>query len=98
MILRKVYEKKSVICPSGKVLKGFKFVYDSRELELVQDYTYLGIDISASGSFSKAISSLTDRANKAMHPLIDTINKFNLGVQLSLDLFSKLIKANLTIW
>ena len=84
--------KAMIFNASGKVLQGFKFVYDSRELELVQDYTYLGIDISASGSFSKAISSLTDKANKAMHPLIDTIKKFNLGVKMSMDLFSTLIK------
>ena len=80
---------------SGKVLKGHDFHYEDKKLDLVQDFTYLGIDITASGSFSKAVSSLTDKANKAMYPLIDTIFKFNLNITHSLDLLSKLIKSML---
>ena len=58
---------------------------------MVQSYCYLGIDISANGSFGQAISNLNDKAAKAMFPLIDTIFKFDLNIKKSIDLFHRLI-------
>ena len=58
---------------------------------MIQSNCYLGIDISASGSFGQAISSLNDKAGKVMFPLIDTIFKFDLNIKKSIDLFHKLI-------
>ena len=58
---------------------------------MVQSYCYLGIDISASGSFGQAISDLNNKAGKAMFPKIDTIFKFNLNIKKSIDFFHRLI-------
>ena len=46
---------------------------EGNELENVQTFTYLGIDISASGSFTHAIKELSSKAKKAMIPLYKTI-------------------------
>ena len=76
---------------SGKILKDYKFSLDRKIIDMVQSYCYLGIDMSASGSFGHAISNLNDKAGKAMFPLIDTIFKFDLNIKTSIDLFHKLI-------
>ena len=60
-------------------------------MELVQNFCYLGLDITASGSFHIAKSNLRDKGIKAMYPLIDTVIKFELKVEQSIDLFKRLI-------
>ena len=59
---------------------------------MVKEFSYLGIAFSTSGSFSNAIQTLKDKANKAMYPLVDTVFKFSLGVPTSMNLFEKLIQ------
>ena len=51
---------------SGKILKDYRFSLDRKTIDMVQSYCYLGIDISAGGSFGQAISNLNDKAGKAM--------------------------------
>ena len=84
--------KVMIFNPAGKMLTDHKFSYLSQNLEMVQDFTYLGVTFSASGSFTKAAQNLRDKANKAMFPLLDTTFKFCLGIPTSLSLFDKLIE------
>ena len=60
-------------------------------MEIVQSFCYLGIDISASGSFSHAKLNLKDKSLKAMFPLVDTVWKFDPGIKHSIGLLHKLI-------
>ena len=60
-------------------------------MEIVQSFCYLGIDISASGSFSHAKLNLKDKSLKAIFPLVDTIWKFDPGIKCSIGPFHKLI-------
>ena len=39
---------------AGKILGDYNFVHKNRKMEIVQNFCYLGIDISASESFSHA--------------------------------------------
>ena len=61
---------------SGKILRDYNFVHKNRKTEIVQSFCYLGIDISASGSFSHANVNL-GKSLKAMFPLVDSIWKFD---------------------
>ena len=76
---------------SGKILGDYKFSLDKKTIDMVQSYCYLGIDMSANGSFGQAISNLDDKAGKAMFTLTDTIFKFDLNIKKSVDLFHRLI-------
>ena len=78
--------------PSGRKLKGHKFFYQGKVLEIVQSYCYLGIDISCSGSFRTARGSLMDKASKAMFPLFSAISNFQLPCAKAIELFKSLIK------
>ncbi len=76
---------------NGRIIRDVTFSYNANNLELVQSFTYLGIDITDRGTFTKAISSLTDKGQQS-HVLTDTIFKFNLQPYQAIDLFYKSVK------
>ena len=59
-------------------------------MEIVLRFCYLGIDISANGSFSHAKLNLKNKSLKAMFSLV-IIWKFDPGMKHSIGLFHKLI-------
>ena len=59
---------------------------------------YLGIDISAAGSFTPAIKLLVGKARKAMMGLNKTIMQFQIPVKNSLKFFHSLIQPILYVY
>ena len=78
--------------PSGRNMTKPKFVYNGTQLETVQSYCYLGIDLSSSGSFARSHANLMDKAYKAMFPLCSVITEFYLSCSKAMHLFNSLIK------
>ena len=76
---------------SGKLLKD-KLSINGQDLDIVHKYTYLGVDIPASGSFSTSVAELTSKAKKAMMPLFTTIMKFNIPYRTAIRLFQTYIE------
>ena len=54
---------------SGERIVEDDFFYNSSRLEIVEEYLYLGIIFKPSGSFSAAVSRLTEQARKAIFKL-----------------------------
>ena len=85
----------------GKILRG-EFRFGTQLLEITNHYCYLGIEIKASGSFSMAKEILTEKARKAMMPLISTLFQFKIPVSDSISLFNSFIRPialyNAEIW
>ena len=65
----------TIFSKSGRMLKDH-FTIDGKEVQIVRSYTYLGIDIPASGSFKMGMAQMNSKAKKAMMPLFTTIVKF----------------------
>ena len=86
--------QKSVVMVFNRAGRKSKIqlTYDGQILSTVQSFTYLGVDISASGSFSSGIRSLITKAKKAMAPLFRTIVQFGLPFHQNLRLFLTLIE------
>jgi hypothetical protein len=77
----------------GALKKNIKFLYEDKELEIVSDFTYLGIRFSTSGSFTITQQTLAGQGLKAVHQLEKYLTKFvNIDVALILELFDKLIE------
>ena len=53
---------------------------------------YLGIIISASGRFDKAINALTDKARRTYYSIRRSLNKFNPPIKICLKLFRSIIQ------
>jgi len=75
---------------SGRMLKNYTFKYGDVTLDLTNEYCYLGIIFVPSGSFTKAMNQLKDKANKAYFKIRD--NLYSSSVACSLKLFTTLIQ------
>ena len=51
---------------SGRLLKKHHFLFESKTLEIVQEFKYLGIIIKASGIFTKGIPELSNKNLKVL--------------------------------
>ena len=68
------------------------FNFDNVEIEIVQNFTHLGIVFSTGGSFSEAQSALSGQALKAIFQMNKYLHKFtSLSVEHRLNLLEKLI-------
>ena len=47
----------------------YKFHLDTVALEHTKNYTYLGLNISATGNFHKAVNDLRDKARRAFYSI-----------------------------
>lgn len=74
---------------SGHLLKNFKFHYGNTILQLTNEYCYLGIVFVPSGSFTKAMERLKEKASKAYFKIRD--NLFSSSSKSSVKLFNSLI-------
>ena len=77
---------------SGRLPDNTVFNFDNVKIEIVKNFTYLGIVFSTGGSFSEAQSALSGQALKAIFQMNTYLHRFtSLPVQHRLDLFEKLI-------
>ena len=83
---------KVLIFSSGRPRKTDRYYYNGEQLEIVNEYKYLGIMFSRSGKFAKTKKYLSEQANKAMFSLLRKIRTLNLPITLQIELFNKTIK------
>ena len=63
--------------------------FGNLDLDLVDDYVYLGICFNWNGSFVKAKKLLHDKASKAMYSLIQKGRRLKLPTDIMLKLFDR---------
>jgi hypothetical protein len=61
-------------------------------LEIVPNFSYLGITFSKSGSFNAAKKDLVNKGTKAMYEVLKKGRLHNLSIQCQLDIFDKTVK------
>lgn len=76
---------------SGRKIKG-SFSIGGSDLQIVNSYKYLGIEIQSNGSFSLAISNLKEKARKALFKLNSSLHGCPNSLKLQLNLYEKMIK------
>ena len=87
-----IEKTKVLVFGRGKQPKNETFTYKDKPLATTNEYKYLGIVLSRSGSFKNAIKHITEQANKAMFSLLKKIRILNLPIELQIDLFNKMVK------
>ena len=78
----------------NKIKTKSTFEYRGTELEIVQQYTYLGLNIYKSGSYTKTIKDLTIKAQRAYYKLKSTLSNTQVPPRLFLKLFDMLLLEN----
>lgn len=69
-----------------------EFLLCDDKLEIVNEYKYLGVLFSRSGSFFKAKEYIAKQATKAMFVLLKKARYHCLSIELQIDLFHKVVK------
>ena len=65
--------------------------YEAEKLKVVNQFTYLGVTLSANGSFYKTQKALADQAMKAIFALTSLFEKIDLNVSDKIKLFDAMI-------
>ena len=86
-----ICKTKIVIFSKGKVRKIPTFHLGSSKVEVVYEYTYLGICFNYNARFTKAEKKIYDQASKAMYSLISKCRSLNLPIDVQLKLFDSLV-------
>ena len=82
---------KVIIFAPGKVRKFKFFEFGDKRIDVVEDYIYLGTKFNYNGKFDKAKAKQAHQARKASYSLITKIKQLNLTVEVSIELFERLI-------
>lgn len=84
-------KSKIIVFSRGKIRNIPDFWYEGKLIEVVFEYTYLGVIFSNNGTFKKAKTKLVDQANRAMFGLLQRIRALSLPLDMSIDLFDKTV-------
>ena len=84
-----ISKTKVIIFSRGKVRKHIKFALDGTELEVVDQYTYLGVTFNYNNTFYKSIERQISQAKKAMLSLITKSRRLDVPIDITLDLIDK---------
>ena len=86
-----VAKTKVVIFSKGKSKDTPIFHYDNGMLEVVEDFSYLGVKFNYNGKFCKTKKYLCDQARKAMFALLKKARGLKLSIDLQLHLFDSMV-------
>ena len=87
---------KIMIFSRGKVRKYPDFFIDNSKIEVVRDFTYLGLKLNYNNRFNITQKDLNDRALRAMFLLMKKTRKLSLPIDLVIDLFDNTVLPVLT--
>ena len=82
---------KIVIFSRGKVRKFPKFYYDQTEIEVTDDYVYLGCTFNFNNKFNKARKAQVTHARRALFSLKHKAYDLDLPIDIQLELFDQVI-------
>ena len=86
-----ISKTKVIIFSRGQVRKHIKFALDGTEMEVVDQYTYLGVKFNYNNTFYKSIERQISQAKKAIFSLITKSRRLDVPIDITLDLFDKLV-------
>ena len=81
-----------LIFSNGRIPKNLRFLYDGKQLDIVDKFSYLGIVLSKSGSFLNAKKDRVIIGTQAMYAVLKKGRMNNLSVKCQLDLFDRIVK------
>jgi hypothetical protein len=83
---------KVIVFPRGRQSTNLKFTLNGSELEIVNEFNYLGILFNRTGNFNKTIKKQAEKAIKAMFEVLKRGRTHNLSIECQLELSNKMVK------
>ncbi len=78
-------------------LGKYKFEFGCEQIEVVEDYKYLGVLFNYNGRFHKGEMELKEQATRAMYSVIGKARKFDLLVDIQMELFNAMVYCSITM-
>ena len=82
---------KIVVFSRGKVTKFPNFFLGTTEIDVVEEYTYLGVTFNYNGLFRKALNKQITQARKAMFALLAKAKSLKLPIDITCELFERTV-------
>ena len=83
---------KVMIFSRGKLRKSYYFNYGDQNIEVVNEYNYLGLVFNYNAKFNVAKNNSYQKGSKAMFSLLKKIRKMSLPVDVAIKRFNNLVK------
>ena len=80
-----------VIFSQGRRTAKKPFMYNGKEVKVVDEYTYLGVIFNYNGSFKKAIENQKAVGLRAMQALLTKIRVLSLDIDTAMELFQRCV-------
>ena len=80
----------------GNLCHADKWFYSGEEIEIVNSFAYLGVVFSSGGSFIPNAKTLSGKALKAMHQLLNLLHEVDTPLNIALNLFDSLVASVLS--
>ena len=91
-----VSKTKVVIFSRGKVRNVPNFKYGEENIDVVDDYVYLGTTFNYNGKMDKAINKQVTQARRALFSMMTKCKKLELPIDINCELFDVLVLPILT--
>ncbi len=82
---------KIVVFNRGRSLLNYNFQFDGKDIEIVDEYKYLGITFNCNGRFRSGQLHLVEQAKKAMYSVIGTSRNLDLPVEIQLEKYNSMV-------
>ena len=86
-----VDKSKIVIFSRGRLPRNHEFKYRGTQLEIVNEFNYLGVLLNRNGNFQKAKKEAANKGLKAMYEVLKLGRLHCLSIKTQLDLFDKMV-------
>ena len=78
------------------IARNYNFQFKGEQIEIVDEYKYLGVTLNYNGSFKVCQENLCNQGRRTMYSLIAKCRKFNLPIDLQLELFDAMVLPIIT--
>ena len=89
----KIDVNKTKVCvfEKRKQIRNCEFLINGEKIEIVDNFTYLGIKFTYTGNLSFSVKTLSEQALKASHSLLSVFDRVHLDIRTKLSLFDSMI-------
>ena len=88
-----IEKSKVMIFTRGQLPRVMNFLYNGKQLEIVNDFNYLGaVVLTRTDNFKKVKQCQIDKATKALYEVLKLGRVHNLSINCQLDIFDKMVK------
>jgi hypothetical protein len=87
---------KCVRVKRGRLKNDEHWFYANEEVEVVNDFNYLGITLNYTGNFILNTQTLYGKGLKAMNALVSNLKRYNTKPKLALQLFDAFVSSIIT--